>query len=466
MKTVRPALIFAFGLALRLALLARFPVIFGGDPMERLLHRDRILVSHQLPLLQLLIAAISRVTMNYVAVQAFMAAIGALSGVAFYLLAKDLVEERAAFWAALMFSSAPMIAAHSIVPYQESLMLVCVLLAFHYFYDERYIASSIWLALGCFTRFEAWVAAPVLAAAYIVKRGRRPVDILRGLAFFGWAPLAWIVFRRGLAPEGSYVIDASFNPARLIRWVYLGYITAKFMPVVVLALGAAGLWFLWRGREKWMPRIWPLIAFTLLFAVAILFSAHGEMADPARRVASREAHLWMAAVVVLAAIALEKVPRYSAVLAALGVAFGIWGSYQYVAREASDPRIQLSYRLAKFFDRALQPGERALIVSPGWDRSYFDFYLERARETGGEAGYRAAERNLAETTDMSPPDYQRTLVHSRFDRSRLLYESSGCADWIAVWSDDRRATSEPGPVVETLRAGSLSVKVEHPGCAK
>src|SRR5579872_5200901 len=207
MEAVRPTLIFGFGMGLRLALIARFPVIFGGDPMLRLLHRDRVLISHQLPLLQLVIVAISQVTLNYIVVMSAMAAIGAMVGVAFYLLARDLVEEPAAFLAGLMMTTAPMVAAHSIVPYQESLMLVCVLLAFHYFYAERYLVSSIWLALGCLTRFEAWIAAPVLAAAYLWRRGWKPAEMARAVVLFGWAPLAWMTFRRGLAPEGSYVVD-------------------------------------------------------------------------------------------------------------------------------------------------------------------------------------------------------------------------------------------------------------------
>jgi len=466
MEAVRPTLIFGFGMGLRLALIARFPVIFGGDPMLRLLHRDRVLISHQLPLLQLVIVAISQVTLNYIVVMSAMAAIGAMVGVAFYLLARDLVEEPAAFLAGLMMTTAPMVAAHSIVPYQESLMLVCVLLAFHYFYAERYLVSSIWLALGCLTRFEAWIAAPVLAAAYLWRRGWKPAEMARAVVLFGWAPLAWMTFRRGLAPEGSYVVDLHFNFARLMRWVYLGYITAKFLPVIVLALGLAGVWFLWRDRAKWVPRVWPLALFVAMFSVAILFSAHGEPVDPNGRVASREAHMWMAAVVLLATVALEQAGRYRLPLAAVGIAAGMWGADRYVAREASEPRVDLSYRLAKFFDRELQPGERALILSKPWDRSVYDYYLQEARETGGESGYRAAVRNLAEIADLSPPDYQRTLVHSRFDHSRLLYESTGCTEWIAVWSDDALAPRDVPPAVETLRAANLSVRISKRVCPR
>ncbi|HWZ33409.1 MAG TPA: glycosyltransferase family 39 protein [Bryobacteraceae bacterium] len=463
---MRVAWIFIAGLTLRLALIARFPLVFGGDPMIRMLHPDRILASHQLPLLQIVIALVSRLTTNYLAILVAMAVIGAAVGVAFYLLAREFFDERVAFLAGLLMTTDPLVAAHSIVPYQESLMLVCVLLAFYFFYAERYGVSSMGLALGCITRFEAWIAAPVLAAAYVWKHERRAWAVVKGLALFGWAPVAWMLFRGGLAPEGSYVIESTFTLRRLVRWAYLGYITVKFTPVIVVALGLAGLWFLWRERDRWVPRLWPLILFFLMFSVALLFSAHGVRDDPDGKVASREAHFWIAAVVLLAAIALEKVPKYQVALAGLGIAFGVWGTYQYVAREDSDPRLQLSYRVAKFFDGALQPGQRALILSPPWDRQFFDFYLQRARETGGETRYQAAVRNLAENTDTSPPDYQRMLIHSRLDRSQLLNSSAGCTEWVAVWSDFSPPPQDVPAPIEVLRAGDLSVRISQRVCPK
>ena len=100
--------------------------------------------------------------------------------------------------------------------------------------------------------------------------------------------------------------------------------------------------------------MWLLIVFIGLFTLALLFSAHGYVLDPERLVASREAHLWIAGVVLLAAIALDKLGRYRAPVALAGVLFGIIGSYRLVSHEASEPRLQLNYRLAKFFDHALQ----------------------------------------------------------------------------------------------------------------
>ena len=446
--------IFAVGLALRLALIARFPVIFGGDPMVRMLHRDRILISHQLPLLQLIIFTIARATHNYLFTMCVMAVIGAAVGTALYLLARDLTTEPAAFWAGLLLATNPFVAGYSIVPFQESLMLAALLLAFHFFYSERFAFASICLALACFTRFEAWAAAPVLVYAYGRKRG-----YLRGVALLGWAPAVWLIYQRGLAPMGSFVLESHVTFARFLRWVYLAYITAKFTPVIVLALGAGGLWLLW--QDRWWPRLWPLIVFITLFTVALLFSAHGDFLDPERRIASREAHLWIAAVVLLAAIALAKMGRYRVPVALAGVLFGIIGSYRLVSREASEPRLELSYRLAKFFDHALQPGERALILSPPWPAGTFDFYLQRARETGGEKGYEAAKQNLKEA-DTSPPDYQRTLIHSRFDRDRLLWSADTCTAWLAIWSDYESPLPDPPQTV--LQAGGLTVKIGKRAC--
>src|SRR5262245_22158386 len=126
-------------LAVRFWLIARYPVIFGGDSMLRLLHRDRILVSHQLPLLQLLIWAVSRFTAGNVPVRLMMAAIGALAAVSFYYLAADFAGPRAAFLGALLFATNPFITPISTVPYQEILLTATLLAAFHFCFNRRWI---------------------------------------------------------------------------------------------------------------------------------------------------------------------------------------------------------------------------------------------------------------------------------------------------------------------------------------
>jgi hypothetical protein len=456
---MRLALIFVFGLVLRLGLIAKFPMIFGGDSMLRMIQRDRIFISHQLPLLQLVVFATARFTHNYLITMIVMAVIGASVGAAFYAFALGHMPESPAFWAALLIATNPFITGDSIVPFQESLMLALLLFVFHFQQVGRISWTSVFLGLACLTRFEAWAAVPVFAAAFVFKQGPNVRNVLRASAMFGWAPLAWILFQRGLAPPGSYVVESHLTLARFMRWVYLGYITVKFTPVIVIALGLFGLWIFW--RDRWIVQLWPCVVFIGLFTVAVLFSAHGDLPDPERRVSAREATLWIASMLLLAAIALNRI-RYCAAVGAVGVLFGVWGSYQFVEQEAADPHLALSYRLARFFDGALQPGERALVLAPPWPHEVFDFYLQRARETGGIKGYEAAVRSLADS-EMSPPAYQRMLIHSRFDRSRILSTPDGCTEWLAVWSD---SGSTPEPPRTILRQGDLSVSISRHTCSR
>ncbi|MGH9557974.1 MAG: hypothetical protein ACRD30_01950, partial [Bryobacteraceae bacterium] len=239
------------------------------------------------------------------------------------------------------------------------------------------------------------------------------------------------------------------------------YITAKFTPVIVIAAGLFGLWLIW--RQGWIARLWPMLLFFALFLIALLFSAHGIPPDPERRVTGREASLWIAALTLASGIALTKFKRSRAVIGVAGVLFGVWGSYRLVQLETRDPHLALSYRLAKFLDAAVAPGERVLIIAPPWPRNVFDFYLQQARETGGEAGYQAALLNLSEA-DTSQPSYQLTVVHSRLDRGQLLWKPGACAQWIALWSDYISSPADLPTPEKILSSGDLSVSVSKNAC--
>ncbi|MBZ5726887.1 MAG: glycosyltransferase family 39 protein [Acidobacteriia bacterium] len=469
---VQIALVAGTAVAVRLWLILAFPIVFGGDSMVRLLHRDRILLAHQLPLLQLFLYLLTRASADLFLIRLFMTAIGALAAIAFYLLAADLVDRRAAFWAALLFATNPYITPISTVPYQEILMLAGLMFAWHFFFAEEWLLSGICLGLACLTRFEAWAACPVLAFAYARRRRFAPGPLLKAAIVFGWAPLAWIVFRRGLAQEGSYVLDRSFTFWRLERLAYLGWITATNTAIPALLLAAAGAAAMltrgaWRDR-----RLWIIGAFLALFSGALLFSAHGLMPDPATRVTSREAHIPIMAVTLLAAFAFPRYRRASLALGVLGVLLGIYGSFRWIAHETSRPEIRLGSELARYLDRHVRPQECVLVLaSRALVSASLQMYLDKARETGGEEGLRAAIAISSE--NLSPIDYQRTLVHSRLgpDRLKPYPESpSGplpAANWIAVWNDfvpaddrsaewARLAVSHPAAV---LRRGDRSVAV-------
>ncbi|MGH9657532.1 MAG: hypothetical protein ACRD96_03250, partial [Bryobacteraceae bacterium] len=308
--------IFATAFAVRIALIGLHPIVFGGDTILRLANRDRILLAYQLPALQFSIWSISRLAEDPLWIRVWMAAIGAAAAAGFHRLARQFVEPRVAGAAALAFATNPFLIELSIVPYQEVLMLGALLWAFALFFEERPVAAAVALALACLTRYEAWIACPVLAAAYIARRGWRPQA-----ALFALAPAVWIALHGGLSPSGTFVVETAVSPARFVRWVYLGWIAVKNTPPPVLALGAAGLWTL--RRETADPRLRAVAAFAILFLVAVLFSAHGEAPDPERRVTAREATLLIGGVSLLAAFGLRLVPPRR--VAAAAVACAAWG---------------------------------------------------------------------------------------------------------------------------------------------
>jgi len=478
-----PAAVFALGFLARAWLIHSYPILFGGDSITRLVHHDRILIAYQLPALQASIHLLMRLREDPILARYWMAVIGAAAGVAFYYLAAGVIGRPGAFPAALLFASNPFLVAHSTVPYQEILMVMTLFCAFHYRSAGHNLAAGLALGVACLTRYEAWAACPVLIAAHVIERGRRPVEIVKALALFGWAPLGWMLLQGGVAPAGTYVIEGPVSAARLVRYVYLGWITVKFTPVVVTALGALGLWRALRQRMLLGPRFRILAAFFALFLLAILFSAHGVDPDPERFVTAREAHLPVAALILLAGIGLARLPRYRAPLAAAGVVLGLWGAARFLERETAEPHLRLSYDLARYLDGALGSQQTALLLVASIPPGGVDVFLERARRTGGEANA-ANARRLLEREAATAPDFQRTWVHSRVARDRLwgLVSAAMSAparrrqlaaapppDWIVVWSDF--APTDPdearyyemakasGPPVETLRAGALAATV-------
>jgi hypothetical protein len=423
-------------LTLRLGLIWQFPIVFGGDSVLRLLNRDRILMSYQLPLLQFFIWTVTRWASGIVAVRLMMAVLGALAAVAFYYLAEDLVGSRAALAGALLFATQPYITPISTVPYQEILLLGTLFAAFHCFFHRRWTASAILLGLACLTRFEAWVACPILAVAWFLGGSKTVRRAVEAIAIFGTVPIAWIMLRRGLSPEGSFVVDRTISFARLYRLSYLAAYTVRETPIPVLLLAVAGLF---AGFHAWRStgidrRVTMLAAFLLLFGFAILFSAHGELPDPERYVTAREIHIPLVCVLLLASLACARFPRVAIPVAAAGMILGVSGSVQYVRHETGRPEMRLGYDLARYLDMHVGAGEQVLILA---EPPVVDLYLRRARETGGDAGL-AAARHALEQIDVLPVDAQRTLVHlSRVPRSQVFVypKIPPRPAWIAAWSD-------------------------------
>ena len=464
--------VFSLGFVLALCLIVMEPAIFGGDTIIRLLHRDDLFMAHNLPLLQALIAAVSRISLNPLLVRILDAALGALGGVGFYWMAGDLFGPKWALPAALIYITNPFFLALSIVPFQEPLMLACLVLAFHLFYKEQWPLASIFLALACFTRYEVWAVCPVLALAYVLRQDRSIVGCGKAALLFGWAPTLWLAAHRGLSAPGHFVVDRSISIWRLQRYAYLAWITMKNTPVTVLALAAIGVWLICKKRLLSDWRLQIQLAFLLLFLAAIPFSAHGVMPDPERYVTAREAFIPIYAVLLAAVIGLQQWPRFTKPIVAVSVLLGVAGAWWYVHRETSKPDVDLGYRLAKYLDRAVHDNQRALILSKPITEESLHLYFEKAQETGGDEGLRQAHLEL-QKAHLSGTDFERTLAQSRLGRARLLAPPADCADWIAVWDNYPQASAVLSGVqpVDVLRSGPRTVTILRsstsiPACVK
>ncbi len=436
-------LLLGLGFLLRIALILAYPPIFGGDSVTRLAHHDRIIISQQLPALQTSIFLLSRLSDDPLLIRYWMALLGALAGLAFYSLSRDLQLHPLT---ALLFATHPYIVAVSTVPYQEILMLAALCGAFHFHFNDRPAAASLLLGLACLTRYEAWAACPVLAFDY-TRSQRRPIA---ALALYAWAPLAWMLYHYGVTPAGTHAIEWPQSLARLQRYVYLGWITVKFTPIITLLLAVLGALRL-PGSPRWRL----LLAFLVLFLAAIPFSAHGVPPDPERYVTSREVHLLLTGALLLAGVGLTRFPRYGTLLVTTACLAGVYGAAAYVKRETSDPRVQLAYQLAQYLDRTLAPTESALILSPGPPAEGLQAYFDRASRAGQEAAARRLVETLAE-----PDDYLRVRLHARVSGSRLFSRPTRDTDWMVAWSDYTGPTPLlEAPPVATLRAGPLAATV-------
>jgi len=478
--------IFLIGFALAASIILINPIIFGGDTLLRLMNRDRLVMGHQLPMLQVLIAAVSKISTSAVLVRYLDAMIGAIAGVAFFWMIRDLFGGKWAFPAALLFVSNPFFLALSTVPFQEILMLAGLLLAFHFFYTEKWLAASLALGVACLTRYEAWAACPVLAVAYLAKGSAKPLPygrgsegrddsefpsrdrkgaVLEAALLFGWTPVVWILANHGLTSRGHFVVESSLTFGRLQRYVYLGWIAVKNTQIPVLLLALAGVWRLYKDRVLLDWRWAVQLAFVALFLISIPFSAHGVLPDPERYVTAREAVIPIYFVVLMSVIGLTKWPRWTRAIVAVSVVLGAAGGHLYVWRETSKPDVQLSYRVAKYLDGKMKDRERALILSKPITEDMLQGYLTKAQQTGGEEGLRQARLELQQA-DLTGTDYARVVVHSRFGRDRLLAPPATCGEWTAVWSNYPDAARELAGVqpVDILRSGPLSVTILRRKC--
>lgn len=469
----RPALLAALAaIGLRAALIAAYPALFGGDSVVRLANADRVLLSYQLPALQAAIHVLWGLWPSQWGPRALLVVVSGVAAAGFFRFASRLMPKAAALTAALLFALNPFLTAYSIAPYQEMLMLAGLAWAFAWAIEGREPAAAAALALACLTRYEAWLACPAVLWLSWRLGPRSPMRLIRLAALYGAAPLAWMLWNRGLTPAGSFALESQVSFERLWRWAYLGWITLQHA-WFILPVAALGVWRFVR-RRRWTEASWQsLLLFAGLFAVAILLSAHGERDQPDRYVTAREAHLPIAFVCLLAGLGVSTLRRGRLEITIAAVVLSLLSAQRFVASETAAPHVALAYRAAKLLNERMAPGETAVVLAKPVPADMLERFLDIAERQGGSRGRAEAQLTLLEL-HIEPPDYQRILVQTRFGRGRVLSLAPGRPepaapdpDWALLWWDFEpsseqeraiRAGLEPDRLVATLlspNGGSL-----------
>ena len=252
---------------------------------------------------------------------------------------------------------------------------------------------------------------------------------------------------------------------RIERYAYLAWVTVRTTQITVVLMAAVGAYRLYKNRSLIDWRLEVQIAFVILFLLAIPFSAHGVMPDPERYVTTREAHIPIYFVLLLATLGLAQWPRWTTAIVAISAVLGLAGAIMIARNETSQPDFQLPYRLAKFLDGAVQGQERVLVLAKPIPEDTATRYFEKALQTGGEEGLRQAQLGLR-VDALKPLNYQRLLAYSRLGTNQLLTPPAPCTEWVAVWSDypDAEHELEGRQPAEVLRSGPMSVSVLRRRC--
>jgi O-antigen/teichoic acid export membrane protein len=430
-RWAEPLAFAAGGFLVRAFLIALYPALYGGDPVARMLHPERLVLAYQLPLFQALVALVYQLADHPLGPRLLSAATGAFATAGAYLLARRLFGRTPARAAAALFLANPLFIIYSLMPYQEPLMLGLLGFGAASYLANRRLAASVFLGLACLTRYESWVVAASLAAIDAYKsRGRRLHEVL---LLFGWAPLLWILTQGGLAPPGTYVADTGWSWLRLERLAYFGERIAVHAPFA-LALAPWGIWLTWRRRQ-----VRGFLAVVASTAVAIVALGH-DYPPGSAGVSERAVHLPLAAALFFAAAALAELlkrRRFLGAMLGLLVAVSLALAVRQVKARSAEPEVAGSQAIATYLGQRLGPGERALIVArpvePGLVRHYLSLIAERKPQEIAEAERLVAALSL-------PQDYQRLVIALPRGRERLVRAEAWRGEKVAlaVVFDDAR----------------------------
>ncbi len=423
-------------------LMLRYPIIYGGDTIIRLVNYPRILIGHQLPLLQVLIHYTMRWYYGPAGIFMLMALISAAACAGIHALTLAVTNlRRAAWFAAILYATHPFILYYSRVPYQESLLLAGMAWGFYYLFlparRTNLLLSSLCFGVASFSRYEGWIAA--LAAAgflfwrYLKEEGKFTASsLLQPVLLFGWAPAAWIAWNKGISPEGTYVLDASFQWERLYRSYFIAKSSLWWTESAVTLLALIGFVYSLldkRTRRTGMPG--ALLGLIALVLGALVFSGHGLQPDATRIVTEREAFIPISIMTLFAGSGaslllgrfVKRLPHASilsfgipSLAVALAAGYSLDRGIRRISASNEDAALKTDYQVARFLAGR---GAVGLILAAPLPAQEINRFLNIVERGSGPAGREQALRALSQV-ETTPLDYQRVLLFSWLGKDRVL----------------------------------------------
>ncbi len=273
---VAPAALALGSLAFAIALVRAHPAMYWYDPYGRVAFRDQIVLGRWLPMLQLVVYAVGKVTHSVPALRLVLAAIGALTVAAAYSFAARLFNRTTGVVFAALLATNPLFVAISIVPYQEVLFIGLIFagLSFHHARDERHASDARrfgWLPaaaalnLACLTRYEAWIVVALLCAGTVVRHaaeGRTArglgIGALMAARYGGLAAIGWLV----LAPTGLFGRPEPFGDLGALLGGQLVQLGWQLGIPWLLPLSVAGAVLAFARRERRLAMV-AILGFTV-----------------------------------------------------------------------------------------------------------------------------------------------------------------------------------------------------------
>jgi hypothetical protein len=439
----------------RVPLLLAFPAIHGGDSIARLAHSDRFVLAYQLPLPQAVVFLVRGLAPDPFWTRLAFVVLGSLLAPALAEVVGRVSLRPAGIAAGVLMALHPMFAYYSLVPYQESLMTLFLLLAADALLRGREVAAGLSMGLACLCRYEAWIGAALAAAGRAfgpaARRGARPLvgASFRAAVLFGWAPVLWILGWHGLAPSGTYVLDLDPTAGRAAR---LGFVLGKVREysgnaLVVLAVLGAGV-VLWR-RERRGAWAAGFVGLMLLVTVA----AGHEFPPGSGRVSERLAHVPAAFLCALAGVAIGALmgeasrpvptalsgrlaafgrPLVAALLLSVIAVRWTHRTHDLVAEANRDPSLCLARSVAVFAGSRLAAGTHLAVVAPPVDPAALDAYVDKVGRAGGNV---ARAREVALALAHSSPDADRIAAHLPRRPGTVVGAGEASASLLAVYDD-------------------------------